>query len=317
MDQWLERFEPCLSRTELQQAILVHSDISASRVDKLVTAAIHQQRDSGGVPFWARGTLELAPQVLEACPVLHINMHVLQDILQLYLRALKVNYFPGGFNPLELDTFTSKVKALIKNEIKSTKSSPRAGFLAEYQLRQIVAHHVAVFNTSDPLFAAQMYFANWYQQEVYTPHSAYTNDHTPEEGTRRYRRNPTIHTKCPLALLTISFPFRLYVLTLVMWAIQGGLEERVLVKEMLKPCRQRAGQSVKKPKALKIESLPWHTFVEHLPALHHQLGSLAELLSLEHEGEHGHRPLALYADTRCSHQGNVLNQMRGTSMLPN
>ena len=66
---------------------------------------------------------------------------------------------------------------------------------------------------------------------------------------------------------------------------------------------------------LKIESLPWHTFVEHLPVLHHHLGSLAELLSLEHEGEHGHQPLALYTDTWCSHQGDVLNQMRGTSYM--
>ena len=195
VDQWLERFEPCLSRTKLQHAILAHSDISASRADKLITTTIHQQRDSGGVPFWARGTLELAPRVLEACPVLHIHMHVLQDILQLYLHALKVDYFTGSFNPGELDSFTSKVKALVKNKIKSTKSSPQAGFLTEYQLRQIIAHHVAVFNTNDPLFTAQMYFTNWYQQEVYTPHSAYTEDHTPEEGTRRYRHDSTICTK--------------------------------------------------------------------------------------------------------------------------
>lgn len=184
--EWLHWFEPCLSRTELQQAIIMHSTISASRVDKLVTAAVHQQHDSGGVPFWARGTLELAPQVLEACPVLHVNMHVLQDVLQLYVRALKINYFASALNQQDLEAFSIKVKALIKNEIKSTKSSPRAGFLAEYQLRQIIAHHVAVFNTNDPLFAAQMYLANWYQQEVYTPQSMYNEDKTSEEGTRRY-----------------------------------------------------------------------------------------------------------------------------------
>lgn len=95
-----------------------------------------------------------------------------------------------------------------------------------------------------------------------------------------------------------------------MWAVQGCLEERVQIKEKERS-RERSRRK-KKTQALRIESLPWHTFVEHLPALHHRLGSLAELLSIEHEGEHGHRPLALYANSRCSHQGDVLNQMRGT-----
>ncbi len=100
-------------------------------------------------------------------------------------------------------------------------------------------------------------------------------------------------------------------LALLLWSLQGFLEPVILRMEQQQT--QPGRKARKKQKTPSLQTLPWHNLVEHVPALHHQLGSLYELLSIEHEGEHGHCPLVLYGDTHCNHSStNILNDMCGT-----
>jgi hypothetical protein len=96
---------------------------------------VYHHKNSAGVPFWCCGSPDLAPHVIKACPMLHINMHILNNTIQLYLHMLRSNYFmPTWGNNSACKEFVCKVKMLLKNKINSTKSSPQAQFLAEYQL---------------------------------------------------------------------------------------------------------------------------------------------------------------------------------------
>lgn len=128
----------CQSRIELQEQLRQHTNLSASRIDKLLSLVILHHKNSAGVPLWCRGTSELAPCVREAVPIMHINMHILNNVINLYLRALHCNYFNLLFsNAAQVQEFVAHVKMLIKSELNATKSSPRAQFIPEYQLRQV------------------------------------------------------------------------------------------------------------------------------------------------------------------------------------
>ncbi len=133
---WEVALGSCLSRSELHDAILTQPHtLRPSNIEHLLMLLVYQHKNSAGVPFWCRGSPDLAPHVIEACPMLHINMHILNDTIQLYLCALRSNYFtPTWGNNSAREEFVLKVKMLLKNELNSTKSSPRAQFLAEYQL---------------------------------------------------------------------------------------------------------------------------------------------------------------------------------------
>jgi len=147
--------------------------------------------------------------------------------------------------------------------------------LAEFRLRMVVAQHDKIFTGDEPLFNAMLFIANLVQQEMYRPRpSTEESENTSLRGTQR-----------------------LYILTLLLWAIVGNLDNRI--------CKAEA-----KPPSPLLSRLPWHNLVAHLPALHNSLGSLYEILTAEHTGEHSLRPYATLSEMRSSHHGNFLHDAR-------
>lgn len=116
--------------------------------------------------------------------------------------------------------------------------------------------------------------ANLVQQEMYRPRLSYDDENSSVRGTQR-----------------------LYILTLVLWSVVGYLDDLVLAKENASRSRL-------------LSRLPWHNLVAHLPKLHHSLGSLYEILTAEHTGEHSLQPYAQLSKQRSSHHGNFLHDAR-------
>jgi hypothetical protein len=127
----------------------------------------------------------------------------------------------------------------------------------------------------EPLFTAMLKIANFTQEEMYRPRaSEEEEENTSIRGTQR-----------------------LYILTLILWAIVGTLDDRIRAQE-------------RKTRSSLLSRLPWHNLVAHLPALHRSLGSLYEILVAEHTGEHSLRPYANLSEYRSSHHGNFLQEAR-------